>query len=56
MEINYRILSLDGRKFKKFITEVQAVINSRPLVYVDDDLENQVIIKYKKWNPRAYKE
>ena len=25
------------------ITEVEAAINSRPLVYVDDDLENQFI-------------
>ena len=34
-------LYLTRTQLQTIITEVEAVINSRPLVYVDDDLENQ---------------
>ena len=36
-------LYLTHTQLQTIITEVEAVINSRPLVYVDDDLVNQII-------------
>ena len=36
-------LFLTDIQLQTIITEVEAVINSRPLVYVDDGLENQII-------------
>ena len=36
-------LHLTHTQLQTIITEVEAVINSRPLVYVDDDLENEII-------------
>ena len=36
-------LYLTHTQLQTIITEVEAVINSRPLVYVDDDLENEII-------------
>ena len=36
-------LYLTHSQLQAIITEVEAVINSRPLVYVDDDLENETI-------------
>ena len=35
-------LYLTQTQLQTIITEVEAVINSGPLVYVDDDLENQL--------------
>ena len=37
-------LYLTHTQLQTIITEVEAVINSRPLVYVDDDSENQIIM------------
>ena len=37
-------LFLTHTQLQTIITEVEAVINSRPLVYVDDDLENEIIM------------
>ena len=36
-------LYLTHIQLQTIVTEVEAVINSRPLVYVDDGLENQII-------------
>ena len=36
-------LYLTHTQLQTIITEVEAVINSRPLVYVDDGLENEII-------------
>ena len=36
-------LYLTHTQLQTIITEVEAVINSQPLVYVDDDLENEII-------------
>ena len=36
-------LHLTHTQLETIITEVEAVINTRPLVYVDDDLKNQII-------------
>ena len=36
-------LHLTHTQLQTIITEVEAVINNRPLVYVDDDLKNQII-------------
>lgn len=36
-------LSLTRSQLHTIITEVEGVVNSRPLVYVDNDLENQII-------------
>ena len=56
-------LYLTHTQLQTIITETEAVINSWPLVYVDDGLENQIImpnhflsLNTKKWNPRTYKE
>ena len=37
-------LYLTHTQLQTIITEVEVVINSRPLVYMDDDLENQIIM------------
>ena len=36
-------LYLTHIQLQTIIAEVEAVINRRPLVYVDDDLQNQII-------------
>ena len=36
-------LYLTQTQLQTIITEVEAVINCRPLIYVDDNLENQII-------------
>ena len=36
-------VSLTSSQLQTILTEVEAVINTKPFVYVDNDLENQII-------------
>ena len=36
-------VSLTSSQLQTILTEVEAIINTRPLAYVDNDLENQII-------------
>ena len=36
-------VSLTSSQLQTILTDIEAVINTRPLVYVDNDLENQTI-------------
>ena len=36
-------VSLTSSQLQTILTEIKAVINTRPLVYVDNNLENQII-------------
>ena len=36
-------MSLTSSQLQPILTKIEAVINTRPLVYVDNDLENQII-------------
>ena len=36
-------MSLTSSQLQTILTEIEALINTRPLVYVDNDLDNQII-------------
>ena len=36
-------MSLTSSQLQTILTEIEALINTRPLVYIDNDLDNQII-------------